>query len=192
MVLDLGAARAVGFPCGATSPHASSRPGRADPLGERCSRRRRPRRGYLFVRGRGAILGGTVARDQVEIVERVLAAFGRRNLDALLADVDADIEVRPAVVGGLEGTVYRGHAGFRDFVAELDERGARSGWRPRNSVTSVTPSWCLVIPSPREWRSGVELDTASGFVFALRGGKLHSFRSFVSKEAALAAVGLSK
>ena len=51
----------------------------------------------------------------------MLAAFGRRDMDALLEEADPEIQVRPAVVGGLEGTVYRGHAGVRSFVADLDE-----------------------------------------------------------------------
>jgi ketosteroid isomerase-like protein len=87
-----------------------------------------------------------MSRENIEAVEAMLEAFGDRDLDAMMECADADVELRPAVVGGIEGTVYR----------------------------------------------GVELDTASGFVFRLRGGKVSSFRSFVSKEEALEAAELTE
>ena len=121
----------------------------------------------------------------------MLAAFGRRDLDAVVAEADPDIQLRPAVVGGLEGTVYRGHAGMREFVADLDE-----SWREfRVEAEEFRDLGGTVVVLGRTlaqgMESGVRLDTASGFVFEVRGGKVHSFRSFVSKEAALAAAGLS-
>lgn len=122
----------------------------------------------------------------------MLAAFGRRDMDALLEEADPEMQVRPAVVGGLEGTVYRGHAGVWSFVADLDET-----WRlfrleseeVRDLGDTVLVLGCTLA---RGMESGVDLDTASGFVFGVRGGKVHSLRTFVSREAALAAVGLSE
>ena len=122
----------------------------------------------------------------------MLAAFGRRDLDAVAAEAGPEIEVRPAVVGGLEGTVYRGHAGLRDFVADIDDtwrefRVAAEEFRDLGGTVLV-----LGRTLARGMESGVELDTASGFIFEVRGGKVRSFRSFVGKEEALAAVGLSE
>lgn len=122
----------------------------------------------------------------------MLAAFGGRELDAVLADADPDIQVRPAVVGGLEGTVYRGHAGLRDFVADLDETWREFHVQAEEFRDLGDTVLVLGRTLARGMESGVELDTASGFVFGFRGGKVHSFRSFVSREAALAAVGLSE
>lgn len=130
--------------------------------------------------------------DQIDIVESILAAFGRRDLDALLAEADPEIEVRPAVVGGLEGTVYKGHAGVRDFVADLDRTWSEFRVEPEEFRDLGDTVLVLGRTVARGMHSGVELDTASGFVFALRGRKLHSFRSFVSREAALTAVGQSE
>jgi len=105
------------------------------------------------------------APDQVGIVERTLAAFGRRDLEALLGEVDPVIDVRPAVVGGLEGTVYRGHAGLRDFVADVD-----AAWREFRVETEEfrdLGDTVLVLGRTlaRGTESGVSLDTASAYVF---------------------------
>ena len=130
--------------------------------------------------------------NQVEIVKGILAAFGRRDLDALLGDTDPDIEVRPAVVGGLEGTVYRGHAGLRRFVADLDDTWSEFRVEAQEFRDLGDAVLVLGRTLARGRESGVQLDTASGFVFGLRRGKLHSLTTFVSREAALEAVGLPR
>ena len=122
----------------------------------------------------------------------MLEAFGRRDLDGVAAEADPDIQVRPAVVGGLEGTVYRGHRGLREFVADLDDtwrefRVEAEEFRALDDVVLV-----LGRTVAEGMESGVRLDTPSGFVFGVRENKVHSFRSFVSREAALAAVGLAE
>ena len=140
----------------------------------------------------GERAGSGADQGRVETVQRMLAAFDRRDLDALAAEADPDIQVQPAVVGGLEGTVYRGHAGLREFVADLDE-----SWRTfRLDVEEFRDVGEAVVVLGRTlaegMESGVRLDTASGFVFGVRDGKVHSFRSFLGKDAALAAAGLSE
>lgn len=122
----------------------------------------------------------------------MLEAFARRDVDAMLAGAAPDIEVRPAVTGGLEGTVYRGHTGLRDFVRDLDESWRDFRVQPEELRDLGDRVLVLGRTLAQGMESGVELDTASGFVFELRGGKLRGFRSFVSREAALAAVGLAE
>ncbi|MGH2993833.1 MAG: nuclear transport factor 2 family protein [Solirubrobacterales bacterium] len=54
---------------------------------------------------------------------RGLEAFGRRDVEALLRDLDPDVEwhsALPALLGG-ESTVYRGHQGVRELIRENDE-----------------------------------------------------------------------
>lgn len=121
----------------------------------------------------------------------MLAAFARRDLDAVVEEADPAIQVHPAVVGGLEGNVYSGHEGVRDFVADIDDtwrefRVEAEEFRKLNDHVLV-----LGRTLAQGMQSGVHLDTASGFLFALRGGRVHDLRTFVSREAALEAAGLS-
>jgi ketosteroid isomerase-like protein len=73
-----------------------------------------------------------MSRENVELGRRTIDAFNRRDLDALLALVDEDVEGVPTVAS-IEGN-YHGHAGIRrwwesvfeglpDFTVEiLEER----------------------------------------------------------------------
>jgi uncharacterized protein len=132
-----------------------------------------------------------VSRQNVEIVERMFAAFGRGDVDALVEDAHPDVELRPAVTGGLEGTVYRGREGFRQFLADID--AVWHEFRPEAEEFRDLGDRVLVLGRTlgRGIGSGVEVDTEAGWVLGMRDGKLHRFRSFVSQEAALEAAGLS-
>ena len=58
--------------------------------------------------------------DNADIVRRAFEAFSRRDLSALLAIADPDIEFMPATarVAG-RGEPYRGHEGLRTYFADV-------------------------------------------------------------------------
>jgi ketosteroid isomerase-like protein len=85
------------------------------------------------------ILGGPMSRHNVEIVQSMFAAYGAGDFEAMLDTADADIELRPGIVGGPEGTVYRGSEGFRAFLAT--QHGITSTSKPKSSGTWATRSW---------------------------------------------------
>lgn len=122
----------------------------------------------------------------------MLEAFGRRDLDGVMAHADPDIQLRPAVVGGLERTVYSGREGVRQFIADLDAIWSEFEVRAEEFRDLGDGILVLGRTIARGTVSRVELDTGSGFIFGLRDGKVCSFRSFVSKEEALEAAGLSE
>ena len=133
--------------------------------------------------------GSRVARKNVEAVRAMFAAFEVRDMGRLLDGVHPEIEVRPALVGGLEGTVYRGREGYREFVADIDEiwddfRAQAEEFRDLGEVVLV-----LGRASGRGKESGVQVDAPAGWVGTMREGKLNSFASF-TRDDALEAVGL--
>jgi ketosteroid isomerase-like protein len=119
-------------------------------------------------------------------------AFNEGDLDSVVGAAHPEIELRPAVTGGLEGTVYRGREGVRQFLGDIDAAWAVFRAEPEEFRDLGDTVVVLGRTAARGIRSGVELDTAGGWVLTLRDGQLHSFRSFVSKEAALEAAGLSE
>lgn len=133
-----------------------------------------------------------MASDRVVIVKRSLAAFARRDMEALLADTDPQIQVRAAIVGGLEGTVYRGHAGLRQFVADIDETWSEFRVEAEEFLDLRDRVLVLSRTIARGMGSGLGVETASGLLFDLRDGRIHRMQSFVSREAALAAAGLAE
>ena len=51
---------------------------------------------------------GAMSEENVEAVRALLAAFEQRDFEAVVEFLDPLVGVRPAIVGGPEGVVYRG------------------------------------------------------------------------------------
>ena len=133
--------------------------------------------------------------ENVETVQRLIEAWNSDDLDAFLAQLDAEVEWRPAIEPGLEGreTVYRGHA------------GAQEVWRENRGG-----AWERLINRPEELRdlgdsvlalghidltartTGIEFTQEVGEVFDLRAGKIVRIRDFLTHAEALEAAGLSE
>jgi ketosteroid isomerase-like protein len=132
-----------------------------------------------------------MSRENVEVVRAMFAAFEVRDIDSLVRDAHPEIELRPALVGGLEGTVYRGREGYRQFVADVDSiwddfRAQAEEFRDLGNSVLV-----LGRASGRGKGSGVQVDAPAGWVCTMRDGKVHRFASF-TREDALEAVGLTE
>ncbi len=61
-----------------------------------------------------------MSHENVDTVRSMFSSYAERDVDAVINAASVDIEVRPALVGGLEGTVYRGQKGFRRFLADVE------------------------------------------------------------------------
>lgn len=64
-----------------------------------------------------------MSQETVEAFKRAIEAYNGRDVDALLDELDNEVEWRPVlpVVLGGDETVYRGHAGVRQLLRDLDE-----------------------------------------------------------------------
>jgi ketosteroid isomerase-like protein len=64
-----------------------------------------------------------MSQENVEAFKRAIEAYNRRDVEALLDELDNEIEWRPVlpVVLGGDETVYRGHDGVRQLLRDLDE-----------------------------------------------------------------------
>ena len=84
-----------------------------------------------------------MSQENVESVQRAVEAWNADDLDAFLAELDADVEWHPAIEPGLEGkaTTYRGHAGARQiWRQDRGEARERLAIGPRSSATSASRS----------------------------------------------------
>jgi len=61
-----------------------------------------------------------MSQENVDAVKALFAAFANRDLVAAASVLDHEIEIRPGLVGGLEGTVYRGLRGNEQFGTDVD------------------------------------------------------------------------
>jgi ketosteroid isomerase-like protein len=131
-----------------------------------------------------------MSEQNIEIVRRGFGAYARRDVDEFLSYLDPDFELHSAIVGGAEGTVYRGHDGVRRWLADSDE-----GFEDLQIVPTEFRDLgdrVLVFGRirARGRESGLELDSPTSWVVTLRGSKLVKAEGFLSRGEALAAAGL--
>ena len=133
-----------------------------------------------------------MSRKNVETVRRALEATNRGDIEEVLTYIDPDGELHSAIIGGAEGNVYRGHDGFRRWYAETEATFEEL----RTELTEFRELGDRVIGLGHIYARGresrAELDSATGWVFTLRNGKVLKAEGFLSPDKALKAVGLEE
>jgi ketosteroid isomerase-like protein len=131
-----------------------------------------------------------MSEENVELVYRVNDAVNRRDLDALLAVADPDVEYSPLIQALEGGRPFRGHAGIRSW------------WK---NILDIAPDFTTDVEDVRDLgdltvarvrlrghglASGATIDRHAWQVAEWRGGKCVGWHTFDSEGAALDAVGL--
>ena len=64
-----------------------------------------------------------MSQENVEAFKRFADANNRRDVEAMLEELDAEVEWQSAILGSLggEATVHRGHEGVREMLRDLYE-----------------------------------------------------------------------
>lgn len=126
-----------------------------------------------------------MSADNVAVARQVLEALGRFGADEVIPLADPDVEWHSLFAFG---GVYRGHAGTRQFMRDLDE-----AW----DVGRAEVDDCLGVGDTallvgrihyRGKGSGVESETPVLWILRFRAGKVVSFRAFRDPEAVFAAI----
>ncbi len=125
-----------------------------------------------------------MSSENVEVVRSMFEAYRRRDVPDLVELLHPDVEVHPALVGGLEGTVYRGRDGYKQFVEDVD-----TAWSDfRIEIREIRDLGDTVVVLGHTWgegREGIVVDAPGGWVLEMRDGQVHRFRSFNTWEEAL-------
>jgi ketosteroid isomerase-like protein len=129
-----------------------------------------------------------MAQADIDVVRESHDAFRRRDLDAWLGYLDAEVEFTSLVLE-LEGT-YRGH------------EGARSWWE---NIVAVFPDWSPQLVDAREigdrilvqvraegrgTGSGIQLERDSWQIARVEDGRIKSWNFYRSEQEALEAAAL--
>ena len=133
-----------------------------------------------------------MSHENVEAFKRFADANNRRDVEALLAELDADVEWQSAVLGSLggEATVHRGHDGVREMLSDLYEAFSEF----KVSFYDIRDLGDRVVAIGR-WitrgeGSGVETTPPLASVVDFRNGKAIRVRSYLDPNDALEAAGL--
>jgi ketosteroid isomerase-like protein len=133
-----------------------------------------------------------MSEENVEIVRSLFVAFADRDQAAAATVLHPEVEIRPAIVGGPEGVVYRGLPGNKRFWADVDEAWAE--FRIETEEFRDLGERVLVFGRAfaRAEGSGIALDEPVAWLAAVRDGQIIEFRSFSNQQEALEAAGLQE
>jgi ketosteroid isomerase-like protein len=133
-----------------------------------------------------------MSQENVEACKRLFEAGDRRDVEALLEELDPVVVWHPAmsVLLGGEATVYRGYEGVRDLLREQAELLAE--WHHDVSEIRDLDERVMVIGRVRVRGSGSGAETESpyGYVIDFEGGAATRISSYLDPAEALEAVWL--
>jgi ketosteroid isomerase-like protein len=133
--------------------------------------------------------GGAMLRENVEVVRAIYGAFGRRDREALVADLDPSIRVYDRPVHP-DAAVYEGREGFLRFSETDWEAFEDVVYEPQDFLVNGP---YVVVPIKQRARgksSALGIEEGIVNVWKLRRGKCVELRIFSTVEEALEAVGL--
>jgi ketosteroid isomerase-like protein len=112
------------------------------------------------------------------VIRKAYAAFGDRDLDALIAISDESIEVS-TVTGLLAGRTepYRGYAGLGEYMDDLAEQWKRLELQPQH-FHPVDEESVLVFGRVRAWHERGFLDSQNAWLWTLQGNRVVAVRVY--------------
>ena len=126
----------------------------------------------------------------MRLVRQGYEAFSLGGEEAILEYLDPDIEVSPIEeVPGRRS--YRGHDGFRQYLADTRQVFGQFGWE----ATELVPLGDSVVARTRFFAeglgSGVPVEATVYIVWTVRDGKAVSSRGYLDRDEALAVASAS-
>jgi ketosteroid isomerase-like protein len=129
-----------------------------------------------------------MARANAETVQEALDAWARRDSAALRALLDERAEFRSAIVGGIEGGIYRGHDDIERYLSDLDDSFENWHTEDERLLDLGRGKVLLLYRIVGEGRgSGVPVDRPTAILFTLRDGKVLSGEVHLDPQDALRA-----
>jgi ketosteroid isomerase-like protein len=131
-----------------------------------------------------------MSREDVEHMRRGVEHFGRTG-EALWAELHPECELHDHDLP--DATVYRGHEGWREWVAHYEGAWESVALEPQEYIDVGDGRVVLVARVAARGRgSGVEVERDEGIVWTIRDGKTTRIDYYGTAAEALEAVGLSE
>ena len=130
--------------------------------------------------------------DNTELVRQHLDAVNRRDADGMIAVVTEDFEFVP-IMAALEGHVYRGHDGIRQWLADMGDYWESFKTEPNDYHDLGDRVLALGCWHAQGRASGVEINGQPATWLAwIREGKIYKWRTFTDREEALTIAGVDQ
>ena len=132
-----------------------------------------------------------MSEENLEVVERAIAAINERDIDGYLACCTEDVQLQTPLspVAG----VYEGAEGIRRFFADIEDTGPdfRLDLERLQGVGGERILAFLRVRSHGR-ASGLSTPAETGNVYEFEEGKIRRIQIFIDREEALEAAGLSE
>ena len=132
-----------------------------------------------------------MSQENVETVGRVLRRYGRQDLEGMLKDIHAEVEIDYSDSNAPDASVYRGHAACRAFVQsryeDFDERSFDA-----TELIDAPPNAVIALGRMRGRgrASGVAVEAYSVTFWTLCDGKVSRIKLYQTRAGALKDAGL--
>jgi ketosteroid isomerase-like protein len=127
-----------------------------------------------------------VSEGRVEIVREVLQEWNRGDVEALIARATEDFEWHPVLVESLGEGAFKGHDGFRTFLA--DWQGTWESWNLEAEEILDFGDQVLVLTrvTAKGRGSGMEFDQRLAHLFEFREELICRGQTFLDRDEAVA------
>jgi ketosteroid isomerase-like protein len=131
-----------------------------------------------------------MSQENIDVVRRMLDAFNRGDVDAVIAAFHEGCEVsEPPEMPDRPALGFHGHDGIREWMTNLREV-AGVEFRPRSFTTSGDVIVTELASRGQGQASGVPVEWTTFAVLRVREGKIARAQGFLSRDEALKAAGL--
>jgi ketosteroid isomerase-like protein len=131
-----------------------------------------------------------MSEDRLEVMRRMLDAFNRDDVDAVIASFAEDCRiVEPVEMPDSPAHGFRGHRGIREWMANL--RGTAGAEFELRTAAEAGDAWlCELASRGVSPATGVRVEWTTFAVVRIREGKIEQIRVFLDQLEAHEAVGL--
>jgi ketosteroid isomerase-like protein len=133
-----------------------------------------------------------MSQDNVEAFQRAVEAANRRDVEALLAELDSDVEWHAALPLLGADAVYRGHERVREFLPEIWDVLADTAFEFPDIRDLGDRVVAIGRFRARGEASGVPTETPLAYVIEFANGKAIRVGTYLDPKEALEAAGLSE
>ena len=133
-----------------------------------------------------------MSHENVELIQNIADAVARRDLQRMLELTDPDIHWHPFFAQLIEGGVYRGHDGVRQYMADLAETAEILRADIDDVLTVGATALAIGRLTYRGKGSGAQTERAVGYFIKVRNGRVLQLRVFDNPEQAIGVLGPSE
>jgi ketosteroid isomerase-like protein len=132
-----------------------------------------------------------MSQENIEIVTRALDAYSRRDVDALRALTDADVELDWSASHGFQAGVYTGFDTALRFYSEYFEAFDKITFDIERTA-AIDDNVIVSNLARQRGRDGIEVTARSALLFTVRDARITRICLYQELDEALKAVGLEE